>query len=467
MHLVVPGISNGFPSLRKNSRKLLFYAYLRSINLLTMMKNMLLPVLVLWLLAYSGYAQTTATPQKISIASSAAASGFSAERLKRIDENIKSWINDGRLNGCVALIVHNGKIVYHKGFGYDDPEKRVAIRPDHIYRIASQTKAITSVAVMMLFEEGKFLLDDPIARYLPEFANPVVLDQFNERDTSYTTVPAKSAITIRHLLTHTSGLGYAQIGSKEANAIYAKAGLVAGIGAEPGHTLARDMKILAKLPLFHHPGEKYTYGLNTDVLGYLVEVLSGMTLDEFFRKRIFEPLEMSDTYFNVPAAKHHRVVRLYDESNRQLSPAPAIVKQNGSFYSDYPRIGTTYFSGGAGLSSTALDYAKFLQMLLNGGTYNGRRLLSRNTVRLMTMDQVGDLYPGVNDFGLGFGITTEKGSAIIPTPQGVFEWGGAFSTSYWADPKEKIIGLFYRQLWHSTFGEIGNKYKVLVYQALE
>lgn len=432
-----------------------------------MIKNLLLAAWLLTAHTLFVYSQTTVSPRKITVSASPSQAGFSAERLKRIDDNIKSWVNDGRLNGGVALIVRDGKIVYHKGFGYDDPEQQQAIRPDHIFRIASQTKAITSAAVMMLFEEGKFLLDDPISRYIPEFANPVVLDQFHEADTTYTTVPAKSEITIRQLLTHTSGLGYAQIGSKEANAIYAKAGLVAGIGAESGHELATDMKKLAKLPLFHHPGEKYTYGLNTDVLGYLVEVISGMTLDAFFRKRIFEPLEMTDTYFNIPASKHNRVVRIYEEANKKVSPAPKIVVQNGTFNTDYPKTGTTYFSGGAGLSSTALDYAKFLQMLLNGGSYNGHRLLSRNTVRMMTMDQTGDLYPGVNNFGLGFAITTEKGSAVIPTPEGVFEWGGAFSTTYWADPKERIIGIFYRQLWRSTFGEIANKYKVLVYQALE
>jgi CubicO group peptidase (beta-lactamase class C family) len=236
------------------------------------------------------------TRQQLTIARPEA-SGFSQERLKKLDENIQSWVQDPRLNGCVALVIHKGNIVYHKAFGFNDPEKKQPIRPDDIYRIASQTKAITSTAVMMLYEEGKFLLDDAVSKYIPEFSKPVVLETFNEKDSSYTTVPAKSEITIRQLLTHTSGIGYAQIGSKEANAIYAKAGIMAGIGVENGRLLANDMKKLGRLPLMHQPGKQFTYGLNTDVLGYLVEVISGMSLDEFFRKRIFEPLGMSDTYF--------------------------------------------------------------------------------------------------------------------------------------------------------------------------
>ncbi|RYZ53457.1 MAG: class A beta-lactamase-related serine hydrolase [Chitinophagaceae bacterium] len=379
---------------------------------------------------------------------------------------LTGWVERGRTNGAVALIARNGKIVYHKAFGFNDPEKKDPVRTDDIYRIASQTKAITSIAAMMLYEEGKFLLDDPVSLYIPEFAKPVVLDKFNANDSTYTTVPAKSEITIRQLLTHTSGIGYAQIGSKEANAIYAKAGITAGIGAENGHLLATDMRKLGKLPLLHQPGERWTYGLNSDLLGYLVELLSGTTLDEFFRTRIFEPLGMKDTYFNVPAAKHSRVANLYREENGSLQKAPPGVNQNGIFQTDYPKAGTTYFSGGAGLSSTALDYAIFLQMLLNGGAYNGKQLLARNTVRMIIMNQIGDVDFGQNKMGLGFGITTEKGSARIPTPAGVFDWGGAFSTIYWADPKEGLVGILYRQIWGSSHWDASDKFKVMVYSAL-
>jgi CubicO group peptidase (beta-lactamase class C family) len=393
--------------------------------------------------------------------------GFSSERLKRIDENINGWMKDGKLNGCVALIVRNGKIIYHKGFGYDDEEKTKPIRTDNIYRIASQTKAITSVAVMMLYEEGKFLLDDPISKYIPEFSKQQVLDKFNEADSSYTTVPAKTEVTIRQLLTHTSGIAYSQIGSKEANAIFAKTTITAGIGVAKGKILADDMKKLGKMPLMHQPGEKFTYGLNTDVLGYLVEIISGVPLDKFLRSRIFEPLGMKDTWFYLPADKQNRLVKLFEEIDGKLVKAKPVTEQNGVFLIDYPKTEGTYFSGGAGLSSTALDYAIFLQMLLNGGEYNGKRLLSRHSVRMMTMNQIGDISRGPNKFGLGFGITTEKGSSILPTPEGVFEWGGAFATTYWADPEEKIIGIIYRQLWRTTQSEVPNKFKVLVYQALK
>ena len=391
--------------------------------------------------------------------------GFSSERLKRIDVNMKEWLGDGRLNGAVALIARNGKIVYHKAFGYDDLEKKKPMKTDMIFRIASQTKAITSVAVMILYEEGKFLLDDAVSKYIPEFSKQQVLNVFDEKDSSYTTTPAKREVTIRDLLTHTSGIGYAQIGSKEANAIYAKNKINAGLGVEKGETVAPAMKKLGSLPLMHQPGEKFTYGLNTDVLGYLVEVVSGKSLAAFFQERIFEPLGMKDTYFYLPAAKHNRLAQIYQEKDKKLT-AQSEVAQNGKFLLDYPLSEGTYHSGGAGLSSTVLDYAIFLQMMLNGGEYNGKRILARNTVRMMTMNQISDINRGSNKFGLGFGITTDKGSSLLPTPEGVFEWGGAFATTYWADPKEKLIGLIYRQLWGTTQGEIPNKYKVLVYQAL-
>ncbi len=393
------------------------------------------------------------------------AAGFSTERLARIDKVVNDIVGKGLLNGGVAMIVRDGKIVYYKAYGYDDIDAKKPLQKDAIFRIASQTKAITSVAVMMLYEEGKFMLDDPISNFIPEFKNPKVIDKFNAADSSYTTVPAKREVTIRDLLTHTSGIGYAQIGSAEQNAVYYKAGVVGGIGVEK-ILLADKMKILAKLPLFHQPGERWTYGLNTDVLGYLVEILSGMSLDQFFRKRIFEPLGMKDTYFYLPQEKQQRLVTLYTEdSTGKAMKMPPTKWLNGNFYRDYPNSNGTYYSGGGGLSSTIYDYAVFLQMILNGGTYNGKRLLSRNTVRMMTMNQVGDLR-NPNKFGLGFGVTTEKGSALIPTNEGTFDWGGMFATTYWVDPKEKLIGLFYRNVYPTRQWGFGDKFKVLVYQAI-
>lgn len=392
--------------------------------------------------------------------------GFSAERLLKIDRVMKDYIEAGKMNGAAWLVARNGKIVSYRAVGYNDKENKAGLKRDAIFRIASQTKAITSVAVMTLFEEGRFLLDDPISKYLHPFKNPRVLDKFNPADTTYTTVPAKREITIRDLLTHTSGIGYAQIGSPEMVAIYAKNKITSGIGSGRS-SLAEDMQLLGSLPLAHQPGEKWTYGLNTDVLGYLVEVVSGTSLDEFLRARIFEPLGMNDTYFFLPADKQDRLVFTYvPDSTGKLVKVPPVYGINGRMSIDYPKSKGTYYSGGAGLSSTLFDYAVFLQMMLNGGEYNGKRILSRNTVRMMTMNQIGDIPFGGDKFGLGFSIVTQQGSAKLPWQEGSFTWGGIFSTSYWVDPKEKLIGLFYKQLWNDPAGETADKFKVMVYAAL-
>jgi CubicO group peptidase (beta-lactamase class C family) len=393
--------------------------------------------------------------------------GVSAERLKHVDNLIQGWIQKGWTNGATAMIIRNGKIVYNKAFGFDDPDKKVPMQTNMIFRIASQTKAVTSVAVMILYEEGKFLLDDPISRYIPEFKEPKVLEKFNATDTTYTTLPAKSEITIRQLLSHTSGISYPVIGTNEARAIYVKNGIPAGFPKDK-ILVADKMKKLASLPLMHQPGEKWTYGLNTDVLGYLVEIVSGMSLDQFFRKRIFEPLGMNDTFFDVPAEKQNRLVTAYvEDSTGKLQLMKETSYWRGDLvFRDYPISKTGYYSGGAALSSTMHDYAIFLQMLLNGGIYNGNRILSRNTVRMMTMNQIGDVKFGQNKFGLGFRVTTEDGSSLMPTPPGVFEWSGAFATVYWADPKEKLIALCFRQIFLSGRSELNNYFKVMTYQSI-
>jgi CubicO group peptidase (beta-lactamase class C family) len=267
------------------------------------------------------------------------------------------------------------------------------------------------------------------------------------------------------LLTHTSGLGYAQIGSKEANAIYAKNNITAGIGVT-NSTLLDAMNRLAKQPLMHQPGERFTYGLNTDLLGCLVEVISGITLNDFFRTRIFEPLGMKDTYFYIPAEKAERLINLYKEDSLGRLEKSDGNMLNGPTVVNYPLIKSSYYSGGAGLSSTIYDYAVFLQMLLNGGKYDGKQLLSRNSVRMMTMNQIGDLSLGADKFGLGFQVVTERGSARTPANEGTFSWGGAFATSYWVDPKEKMVMLFYRQLQGGTHGDVVEKFRALTYAAL-
>ncbi len=403
------------------------------------------------------------TAQKIEQATNVATSGFSADRLKRIDDQINYWVKKGWVSGTVGLVIRNGKIVYYKAAGYNDIAAKLAMKKDDIFRIASQTKAITSVAVMMLYEEGKFLLDDPISAYIPAFANEKVLDKFNEKDSTYSTIPAKRQATIRDLLTHTSGLGYAQIGSKEANAIYAKNNITAGLDVS-SDKLSDAMNRLGGLPLMHQPGEKWTYGLNVDVLGELVEIWSGMSLENFFRTRIFEPLGMADTYFNLPATKASRLVNMYSEDS--TGTLQKLTGEALGGHIDYLLRKKSYFSGGSGLSSTAYDYAMFLQMMLNEGTYNGKRLLSRNTVRMMTTNQIGDVAFGNDKFGLGFAVVTEKGSGAMPAQEGTYSWGGAFKTSYWVDPKEKMVIIFYRQLLNTSHGELADKFRVMAYSAL-
>jgi CubicO group peptidase (beta-lactamase class C family) len=395
-----------------------------------------------------------------------AAEKFSAERLQRIDNVIEQTIDSGYINGAVGLIARNGKMVYYKSFGMADVEQKKLMNNDAIFRIASQTKAITSVAVMMLFEEGKFLLDDPISKYLPAFAHPKVVDTFNPKDTTYTTVPAKREITIRDLLTHTSGIAYAQIGSPTMNAIYAKAHIPAGFVSDK-ILLADAMKKLGPLPLEHQPGERWTYGLNVDVLGYLVEKISGKSLDQFMKERIFDPLGMKDTYFYIPAAKQNRLVTVYTPDKKDH-----LIKWNASTFeglsADYPTVNGTYYAGGAGLSSTIKDYATFLQMMLNGGVYNGQRLLSRHTVELMTTNQIGDLYinPNKEKFGLGFGLTTDISSKKLGISEGSFAWGGFFGTLYWVDPKEHLVCLLFVQNWPLPHNAFQDKFRAMVYQAL-
>ena len=415
----------------------------------------------LWFLCSSvtAFSQLAVNPQK---------AGFSPKRLQRIDTVINGYISNGWINGAVAIVYRNGVPAYYKAFGYDDMEKRKFIQLNQIFRMASMSKAIVSAGVMMLYEEGKFLLDDPIGKYLPAFQNQKVIDLFNEKDTTYTTKAANRQVTIRDLLTHTAGIGYPQIGDKVANALYAKAGLHIGLNTYDPASLADKMKTLGSLPLLNQPGEKWCYGLNTDLLGYLIEVISGKTLAAFLEERLFRPLEMSDTYFYLPKEKQSRLATQYTEdSTGKLKPVYDYITFNGKFYVDFPLANSTYYSGGGGLCSTAKDYAAFLQMLLNKGVYKGYALLSASTVRLMTMNQTGNIALGYNRFGLGFEIVTERGAARGPLNEGSYSWAGAFNTTFWVDPKERLSAQLLLQILPTTHGDIHDKFKVLVYQAIE
>jgi CubicO group peptidase (beta-lactamase class C family) len=406
------------------------------------------------------YSLTTYS-QNLTIAPKPEEVGMSSARLKLLDNLLQDYVSTQKVPNAVAFIARKGKIVYYKAFGQSNTETKTPVKRDDIFRNASQSKAIASTAVMMLWEEGKFSLDEPISRYIPEFKNPKVLIRLNLSDTTYTTEPAKSEITIRQLLTHTSGLDYANIGSPDFKAIYAKAGVPSGIGNHQS-TIGEKMKILGGLPLKHHPGAAYTYGLNCDVLGYLVEVLSGMSFDQFLQTRIFKPLGMNDTYFYLPSDKHKRLVAVHRSVNGKYE----VIKDKifDGVNPEYPTLKGTYFSGGAGLSGTIEDYAKFLQMFLNKGEYNGTRLLSRKTVELMLTQQIQS--PLTNQFGLGFGLETDVNDHLNPDSKGSFSWGGAFSTTYWADPKESIVALVYTNIYGSSSHDLRNRFKALVYQAI-
>jgi CubicO group peptidase (beta-lactamase class C family) len=391
--------------------------------------------------------------------------GMSAERLARIDTMLMQSIESGAIPGAVALVARNGKIVYHKAFGMADNQSGRAMQPDDIFRIASQTKAVTATAVMMLWEEGKFRLDDPIARYIPEFRNPTLIKTFNSNDTTYTTEPAGRDITIRQLLTHTSGVGYGFIdGDRAFRMIYHKTGIIDAFTAD-NVVLADNIKKLGGLPLHFSPGEKYQYSEGLDIMGYLIEIISGMPLDKFFKTRIFDPLGMSDTWFYLPDEKASRLVSVQEPENG------AWKKYNSNIFdADYPIKGAkSYFAGGAGLSSTVEDYAKFLQMYLNGGEFNGKRLLSRTTIEAIMSNQNHIVWDESSDwyYGLAFGVLTERGAEKGGQGSpGTFSWEGYFNTSYFADPKEKVIGLLFKQTMNQRGDQSQWKFRLLVGQAI-
>jgi CubicO group peptidase (beta-lactamase class C family) len=390
--------------------------------------------------------------------------GIHNNRLSEIDNIMKDYVDKNQLIGAVVMVVKDNQVVYHKGHGYADLLVKKPMKPDAIFRIMSQTKAITSLAIMQLFEQGKLGLDQRISDFIPEFKNPKLIKTFNAADSSYTSVPAASEITFRDLLTHTSGISYPDIGKDTMRAIYAKNCIPSGLGFFNENLLAK-MKSLATLPLLHNPGERFTYGLSTDLLGALVEVISGKSLETYFQENIFEPMGMKDTYFNVPASKSHRLPTVYTEDSNQK-----IIEWSPNFRNidpTYPIIPKTYFSGGAGLSSTAYDYAIFLQMLLNGGKYNNKQILGRRTVELMLSPQLADNFYGDDNFTLGFALTSAKSANLRMRSKGSFAWGGYYGTTYWADPKEKLICLFMTQHTPNSHRDFEEKITNVIYSSLK
>ena len=405
-------------------------------------------------------AAAQSAPSALLTAPNAAAAGFSAARLARVDSLVNETIASGAIPGAVVFISRDGQVVLHKAYGVRDAGTKVPMQRDDIFRIASQSKAITALAVMMLWEEGRFQLDDPVSRYIPAFARPRVLKTFNRADSTFEAEPAGREITIRQLLTHTSGLDYAGIGSENFRALYAKAGIPSGIGNNTS-TIGEKMRALGALPLRSRPGEAYTYSLSFDVLGYFVEVMSGMPFDQFLRTRIFDPLGMRDTWFYLPADRHARLVTLHDGQSGKAVP------MRGDVYDgvnpDYPKLTGTYFSGGAGLSSTAENYARFLQLFLNKGEFNGARLLSPKTVELMLTEQLPTM---ATEVGLGFGLETAANDHLSPRAVGAFNWGGAFNTTYWADPASGLVAQIYTNMMRPSGPNLAARFNTLVYAAM-
>lgn len=411
----------------------------------------------------------TATPTVLPSLTEAtpASVGLSPERLARIDAMCREAVDEGHLPGVVALVARRGKIVFWNAYGMADNAAGRSLQRDDIFRIASQTKAITSTAVMMLWEEGHFRLDDPISRYIPAFADPQVIDTYSESDTTYTTVPASREITIRHLLTHTSGLGYGVIdGDARFRAIYAKAGIT-DLYTTEDISIEESVLKLAALPLHHNPGDAFTYSEGLDVLGYFVEIISGQPFDVFLRERLFDPLGMDDTWFYLPDSKADRLVAVQHKPD-----GDAWVRFPVTFYDpDYPITGAErFFSGGAGLSSTARDYATFLQMYLNGGTLGGVRILSRTTIHTMMQNQIGDLWgeDSGRHYGLAFGVINDRGVALGGEGSlGTFDWGGYFNTQYFADPQEELIGVLLKQTQGRVTDPTGWRFRLLAGQAVD
>ena len=388
---------------------------------------------------------------------------FDYSKLALIDAEVNKYVQNHWLVGSTVIIVKDNKVVYHKAFGYANEASKTPMPENAIYRIMSQTKAITSLAIMQLYEQGKINLDQKVSDFIPSFKNPTVLKDFNAADSSYTTIAAKREITIRDLLTHTSGIDYTDIGSKNMSAIYTKAGVPSGLGNFK-ESLLEKMTKLGTLPLVHQPGEKFTYGLNSDLLGCIVEIVSGTSLENYFQKNIFDPLGMKDTYFNVPASKANRMPTVYTENE-----AKQIIEWSPTFRNlnpNYPLVPKTYFSGGAGLSSTAYDYAIFLQMILNQGKYNGKQIIAPRTAAIMISPQMDFKTNGNDDFSLGFSITSEKSARLNARNKGSFSWGGYYGTNYWADPVDHLVVLVMTQHTPNSHGDLTNKIERIIYGSM-
>jgi len=430
-----------------------------------------LTALLAGLVATTGWAQGLPTTAPSAV-------GLSEERLDRLEAVVQRYVDEQAIAGAVTLLARRGRQAHLQAYGMADRNDGTPMTVDTIFRIASMTKLVTSVAVLMLYEEGHFKLNDSVGQFLPELASLDVLTATAD-GTSFTRTAAQQPMTIRHLLTHTSGIGYRFLGDLGGGAklrrlaeLYGQAGIGDGLAEHDG-TIEELVTALGTLPLLHEPGAAFSYGLSDDVLGRLVEVVSGVSFDEFLRTRLFEPLGMDDTSFYVPASKAGRMAAVYTPTSSGLAEVEGTVEGTHLVYSSTYSTGEPRrnFSGGAGLSSTAQDYVRLLQMLLNGGELDGARILSPMTVDLMTSNQIGDapagsiVQPGSAGFGLGVAIRGgpsvdgELGSA------GAYYWSGFFNTVFWVDPQEQLIGVLMTQVFPGT-SDIQDKFRLMAYQAI-
>jgi CubicO group peptidase (beta-lactamase class C family) len=408
--------------------------------------------------------------------------GLSAQRLGQVHQLLEETVARKQIAGAVALVLRRGKVGYVDAVGRRDVEAGAPMTADSIFRIASMTKPVTSTAIMILADHGRLDLSDPVSRYLPEFKFPIVAlprtdaagkPRAGTQIEDYTLVPAYRPITIRDLLRHSSGLTYRFYGRPLFGTLYANAGICDGL-TPCGHSLAENVRLLAGIPLVHQPGTVWDYSLSTDVLGRVVEVVSGQSLDAFFAKQIFEPLKMHDTHFVLPESKRPRLAAVYepraDGTIVRTGEGPtvkgALIYSTSLPYKPEPG----YFSGGAGLVSTASDYARFLQMHLNRGELDGVRLLRPETVDAMTRDQTGGLPISINvhgqGFGYGFGVVTQSKGGKSEDSVGTFSWGGIYYTHFWVDPRRELIGILLTQIYPSTHLRLAPEFHRLVDEAV-
>lgn len=386
--------------------------------------------------------------------------GMSSERLARIAPAMQQYIDDQLVPGVVTLVARKGKVVHFETHGYMDVDSGTPMRPDAIFRIASMTKPITSVALMMLWEEGAFQLRDPVSRFIPEFANPQVSTTADASGNSGSLIPASREPTIRDMLTHTAGMANSYIGNSRYYSSQS--------GVRPDDTLASYIDRLAAMPLNYHPGEAWQYSAATDVVGRLVEVISGQTLADFMQERIFSPLGMNDTHFYLDDDKGGRLMSQYTPgpNNNQIVLQDPGSSESRWISSENKRV----FRGAGGLVSTPHDYLRFQQAMLNGGELDGVRLLSPNTLDLMMSNHTGDLplwLPGPGfGFGLGWAVVEDRGAAATPMSEGSAYWGGAYCTIAWIDREQELVGILMTQVRPYNHMNIRQDFQVLAHQAL-